>query len=85
MLDQLIKGGTVVDGTGAPSRVADVGVALAYLPMGSSPSENALPFLDGFESVVPLLPEERAVLPQLVAARLVQRKLLNELLDATGS
>lgn len=67
------------------ARVADLGVALAYLPMGSSPSENALPFLDGFESVVPLLPEERAVLPHLVAARLVQRKLLNELLDATGS
>lgn len=65
------------------ARVADLGVALAYLPMGSSPSENALPFLDGFESVVPLLPEERALLPHLVAARLVQRDLLNSLL--TGS
>lgn len=62
------------------ARVADLGVALAYLPMGSSPSEHALPFLDGFESVVPLLPEERAVLPHLVAARLVQRELLNGLL-----
>ena len=62
------------------ARVADLGVALAYLPMGSSPSENALPFLDGFESVVPLLPEERALLPHLVAARLVQRELLNSLL-----
>ena len=64
------------------ARVADLGVALAYLPMGSSPSENALPFLDGFESVVPLLPEERAVLPHLVAGRLVQRELLNGLLTS---
>lgn len=64
------------------ARVNDLGVALAYLPMGSSPSEAALPFLDGFESVVPLLPEERGLLPHLVSARLVQRKLLNELFEA---
>ncbi|NYF09565.1 Ser/Thr protein kinase RdoA (MazF antagonist) [Leifsonia sp. AK011] len=62
-------------------RVNDLGVALAYLPMGSSPSEAALPFVDGFESVVPLLPEERALLPHLVSARLVQRRLLNELFE----
>jgi len=64
------------------ARVNDLGVALAYLPMGSSPSEAALPFVDGFESVVPLLPEERALLPHLVSARLVQRRLLNELLES---
>lgn len=63
------------------ARVNDLGVALAYLPMGSSPSEAALPFVDGFESVVPLLPEERALLPHLVSARLVQRRLLNGLLE----
>ncbi len=63
------------------ARVNDLGVALAYLPMGSSPSEAALPFVDGFESVVPLTPEERAVLPHLVSARLVQRRLLNALLE----
>lgn len=66
------------------ARVNDLGVALAYLPMGSSPSEAALPFVDGFESVVPLLPEERALLPHLVSARLVQRRLLNALLERSG-
>ena len=63
------------------ARVNDLGVALAYLPMGSSPSEAALPFVDGFESVVPLLPEERVLLPHLVSARLVQRRLLNALFE----
>ncbi|MGX5682224.1 phosphotransferase [Schumannella luteola] len=63
------------------ARVNDLGVALAYLSTGSSPWEAARPFIAGFEEVVPLLPAERAVLPHLVSARLVQRVLLNEMLE----
>lgn len=63
------------------ARVNDLGVALAYLSMGSSPWEAAAPFLQGFESVVPLLEVERALLPHLVAGRLVQRVLLNGMLE----
>lgn len=67
------------------ARVNDLGVALAYLSMGSSPWEAAAPFLDGFESVVPLLDAERALLPHLVAVRLAQRVLLNALLERDAS
>lgn len=63
------------------ARVNDLGVALAYLSMGSSPWEAARPFIAGYETVVPLLDRERALLPHLVSARLVQRVLINGLLD----
>lgn len=67
------------------ARVNDLGVALAYLSVGSSPWAAARPFVIGFEEFVPLLPEEKALLPHLVSARLVQRMLLNELLGRSGA
>jgi hydroxylysine kinase len=61
------------------ARVCDLGVALAYLVPSEGPVwAAAQPFLDGFESEVPLLDAERVVLPDLVAARLVQRILIPE-------
>ena len=63
------------------ARVNDLGIALAYLSTGSSPWEAARPFIAGFEEHVPLLDRERALLPHLVSARLVQRVLLNGLLE----
>jgi hydroxylysine kinase len=64
------------------ARVCDLGVSLAYLLPAHGPMWPAVqPFIDGYESVVPLLPEERELLPDLVAARLVQRILINTALD----
>ena len=63
------------------ARINDLGVALAYLSIGSSPWEAARPFIAGYETVVPLLDRERALLPHLVSARLVQRVLINGLHD----
>lgn len=62
------------------ARVSDLGVALAYLAPQGDLLTGVQPFIDGFETVVPLLPEEKAVLPDLVSARLVQRILLSGLL-----
>lgn len=67
------------------ARVNDLGVALAYLSTGSSPWEAARPMIAGYESVVPLLDAERALLPHLVSARLVQRVLLNAMLERDAS
>lgn len=68
--------GDVVHG----ARVNDLGVALAYLAPQGDLLRGVQPFIDGFESIVPLLPEEKAILPDLVSARLVQRILLSALL-----
>ncbi len=67
------------------ARINDLGVALAYLTMGSSPWEAARPFIAGYETVVPLLDRERALLPHLVSARLVQRVLINGLLECDAA
>ena len=66
------------------ARINDLGIALAYLSTSVSPWEAAQPMIAGFDSVVPLLDGERAILPHLVAGRLVQRVLLSELLSRTG-
>lgn len=64
------------------SRAADLGVALAYL----APSDDAETWDDvrafraGFESVVTLLPDERALLRQLMAARTIMRIVVNRVL-----
>jgi len=62
------------------ARINDLAVALAYLTTGSSPWVAAAPMIAGFDSVVDLLDGERAMLPHLVAGRLVQRVLLADLL-----
>jgi len=63
------------------ARVIDVAVALAYLlPDTGDALQQVDPFVDGYESVTPLLAAERDAIPTLVAARLVQRIVLNSLL-----
>lgn len=63
------------------ARVCDLGVALAYLLPTEGPAMAAVqPFVDGYESVVPLLDAERVLLPDLVAARLVERIVLTTML-----
>jgi hydroxylysine kinase len=64
------------------ARVCDLGIAIAYLVPEDVPFERALTRLvDGFESVVPLSADERAVLPDLVAARLVLRILIPAMME----
>lgn len=66
------------------ARVCDLGVALAYLIPSDGPAMAAVqPFIDGYESIVPLLDAERALIPDLVAARLVARIVLNTVLAET--
>lgn len=62
------------------ARVCDLGVALAYLAPQGDLLAGVQPFIDGYETIVPLLPEEKALLPDLVSGRLVQRMLLSALL-----
>ncbi len=62
------------------ARISDLGVALAYLAPQGDLLSGVQPFIDGFDSVVTLLPEEKAILPDLVSARLVQRILLSGLI-----
>lgn len=43
--------------------------------------EASRPFVAGFDAVTPLLDGEKALIPDLVAGRLVQRMLLNSALS----
>jgi hydroxylysine kinase len=64
------------------ARVCDLGVALAYLSPGAgSVLAASRPFVAGFDAVTPLLDAEKALIPDLVAGRLVQRMLLNSALS----
>lgn len=68
------------------ARVCDLGVALAYLSPGSgSVLEASRPFVAGFDAITPLLDAEKALIPDLVAGRLVQRMLLNSALSTATS
>jgi Ser/Thr protein kinase RdoA (MazF antagonist) len=64
------------------ARVCDLGVALAYLSPGTGTVlEASRPFVAGFDAVTPLLDAEKALIPDLVTGRLVQRMLLNSALS----
>jgi len=52
MLDVVIKGGTVVDGTGAPARTADVGVRDGRIVEVGSVSEPARRSVDAAGALV---------------------------------
>lgn len=59
------------------ARVVDLGVAINYLIVPGEPLEPSYDaVLSGYESVNPLAPEERDLIPDLIAARLVQRILI---------
>jgi hydroxylysine kinase len=59
------------------ARVCDLAVAIAYLLPDADPAWPATAsIVDAFDAEVPLLDEERALLPDLVAARLVMRNLI---------
>lgn len=60
------------------ARVCDLAVALAYLvPDAPRPWPDVDAFTAGFESVVPLSDEERALLPMLIAARTIMRTVID--------
>ena len=64
------------------ARVCDLGVAIAYLSHGAGTViEASRPFVAGFDEVTPLLDAEKALIPDLVTGRLVQRMLLNSALS----
>ncbi|MBX3195364.1 MAG: phosphotransferase [Microbacteriaceae bacterium] len=68
------------------ARVCDLAVSLAYLvPEHPRPWPDVDAFAEGFESVVPLLPEERALLPMLMAARTLTRTLAYLALQRTDN
>src|SRR3954465_3531477 len=52
MLDLLIKGGTVIDGTGAPGRRADVGVSQGRITLVGSATDSARKTIDAEGLVV---------------------------------
>jgi hydroxylysine kinase len=60
-------------------RVCDVGVALGYLVPDEGPVDALhREFLAGFESIVALTENERALLPGLVVGRQLQRIVIND-------
>jgi Ser/Thr protein kinase RdoA (MazF antagonist) len=62
--------------------VCDLAVALAYVvPDAPRPWPDVEAFTSGFESVVPLTPDEHAVLPMLIAARTIMRTVINQVLN----
>ncbi len=64
------------------ARVCDLAVALAYLvPDAPRPWPDVDAFTAGFESVVTLSDEERALLPMLIAARTIMRTVINQALN----
>lgn len=64
------------------ARVCDLAVALAYLvPDAPRPWPDVEAFTAGFESEVPLLDEERALLPMLIAARTIMRTVIERALN----
>jgi Ser/Thr protein kinase RdoA (MazF antagonist) len=67
--------------TARTPRIGDLAIALTYLvPDAPRPWPGVEAFLAGYESVVELLPEERAVLPMLMAARTVARTVINQVM-----
>lgn len=63
------------------ARVADLGVALAYLLPEQGPLRPPLElFTSAFEEIVPLTDDERQLIPWLVAGRQVQRLVINRAL-----
>ncbi|NCY17335.1 MAG: D-aminoacylase, partial [Actinobacteria bacterium] len=52
MLDQLIKGGLVVDGTGAPGRIADVGIRGGRIVAIGEVTEEAAEVIDATGRIV---------------------------------
>lgn len=63
------------------ARVCDLAVALAYLvPDAPHPWPDVDAFTAGFASEVPLLDEERALLPMLIAARTIMRTVITQAL-----
>jgi hydroxylysine kinase len=64
------------------ARVCDLGVAVAYvLPDAESAWAAARPLIDAFDAETPLLDEERALLPELVIARLIMRIVINQAMN----
>ena len=58
-------------------RVLDLAIAVSYfVPREGDAAETVAPFIAGWERVLPLTDEERALLPTLVSGRLAQRILL---------
>jgi Ser/Thr protein kinase RdoA (MazF antagonist) len=58
-------------------RVLDLAIATSYfVPREGDAAEAVAPFIAGWERVLPLTDQERALLPVLVAGRLTQRILL---------
>ena len=64
------------------ARVCELAVALAYLvPDAPRPWPEVDAFTAGFEGVVPLSTNERALLPMLIAARTIMRTVINQVLN----
>ena len=54
------------------------------MPDAPRPWPDVDAFVAGFESVVPLTDDERAVLPMLIAARTIMRTVINQVMN-TGA